>query len=209
MMAAPVGVVADVGYACYALQFVGRHKGEELLPHRGEICEMDALSEIFLRNLQLRHKRCLLYLVEHRSIRLTRLEVERTVLCLKDYIVAEESVLALELSDSLLHTILALVLVAIHETAPHHDAAVGFQRVGKHIGTIGVCAVIIAGAGLSLGVCLHEEATEIRNNGINLLCLVLPPLRYLRVKRVCRLESAQCHRCGEVHRKVGPDSIRA
>ena len=168
---------------------------------------MDALTEVFLGNLKFRHHRGLPNLVENRSVWFTGLEVEGTVLCLQDNILTEESVLRLELSYCLLHTVLTLMLVAIDETTPHHNAAIWFEGIGKHIGTVGMSAVVVAGTWLSFGVRLYEETAEVGDDRVNLLNLVLPPLRHGRVKRVSRFKAAKNHRCGEVDGQIGLYSV--
>ena len=148
MVAAPVGVIARVGHSCNADKLFGAYKVEKLFPHRCQVYKVAALSEIFLRNLQLCHHRCMLNLVEQRSIRLARLEVERTVLCLQNNIAAELSVEVFKLCNGLHYAVFAL-MIAVNEAAPYDQSAVRGKSFCKHVGSLGMCAVIVAGAGLS------------------------------------------------------------
>ena len=81
-MAAPVGVVANVCHSCNAHKRLRLYKLEKLLPHWCKVYKMNALSEILLCDLQFCHQRCLFHYVENRSVRLSGLEVERSVLAL-------------------------------------------------------------------------------------------------------------------------------
>ena len=80
MVAAPVAVLADIGYTGNTLQLLGRDEGEELFPHGCQIDEVARLAEVLLRNLQFHHVGCLLNLVEHGTIGFAGLEVQGTVL---------------------------------------------------------------------------------------------------------------------------------
>src|SRR5574344_1152573 len=168
---------------------------------------MDTLSEIFLCNLQLSHQRGLLYPVEHRCVRFTGLEVERTVLCLQYHIITEQSVFGFKLCHSLFHPVFSLVFIAIHEATPHDNTSVWFDGIGKYVCPVGMLAVIVAWSGLTLRVSLHKEASEVGNNLINLLSLVLPPLCHLRIERVGGLQSSKSHRRCKIHRQIGLNAI--
>ena len=183
-MTAPVGVVADVCHSGNAHKSLGLDKLEKLLPHWGKIYEMDALSEIFLCDLQFCHERCLLHHVENRGVWLAWLEVERPVLALENHVSAELPVNGLELSHSLLHAVFALVFVSIHETSPHDNASEWLHCVGQHVCSVGMSAVVVAWSRLSLTVCLYEKSSEVGNNGVYFLCLCFPPFCHLWVERV-------------------------
>ena len=90
---------------------------------------MARLSQIFLCYLQFHHVRGFLNLVEHRAIRLAWLEVERSVLGLKDNIRAELAVEWFELRHRLLHSVFAFVVGTIYKAAPHHNTAIRLQGV--------------------------------------------------------------------------------
>ena len=149
MVTAPVGVVADICHSSNAHKSLGLNKLEELLPHWRKIHEMDALSEILLSDLQLGHERGLLHHVKNRGVWLAWLEVERSVFALKDHVCTELSVFRKEFRHSLLHTVFALVFVSIYEASPHDDASVWLHRIGQHVGTFCVSAVVVAWSGLS------------------------------------------------------------
>ena len=146
-----------------------------------------------MRNLQLYHVGCADYLVENRAVRLTRLEVERAVLRLQDNILTEQSVQRLELRDGLFYTIFALVVGTIDKAAPHDNAAMRLQGVSQHVGTLGMGTVVVARSRLALAVGFDEETTEVRNQLINLVGLLLPPSSHLRRQWVCGLGVPECH----------------
>ena len=168
---------------------------------------MARLAEILLRNLQLGHVGRLANLVEDGAVGLARLEVERSVLGLQDDVRTEFPVEGLELGDGLLHAVFTLVVGTVDKAAPHDDAAEGLQRLGQHVGTVGVRPFVVAGAGLSLAVGLDQEAAEVGNELIDLLGLALPPLSHLRVERVGSLGVAQCHGACEVDAQEDADAI--
>ena len=170
---------------------------------------MARLSQVLLGNLQLHHVGCLLNLVEDRTVWLTGLEVQRTVLGLQNHVVAELAIQGLELRHGLLHAVFTFVVGAIDKATPHHNTLVRLQRISQHIGTIGMRALVIARARLSLAVRLHQETTEVWNELIDFLGLLLPPLSHTLVQRVSRLGIAQRHWRSEVDRQVHLDMIRA
>ena len=187
-MSAPVRVVARIGHSGNALQSA-LHRidiAEKLFPHRSKIDQVERLPGIFLRDLQLSHLGCLCHIVEDRCIRLARLEVKRSVLGLKDDIVVKQPVHGLELRHGLHHTVLAFVVGTIDKRAPDDRAAIGFQRVGEHVRTVGMASVIVSRSGLSLAVGLDEEAAEVRYQLIDLPSLTLPPSMHRSVEGIGR-----------------------
>ena len=67
--------------------------------------------------------------------------------------------------------------------------------------------MIVARAGLSLAVGLHQKTAKVGYQLVYLLHLAFPPFGYCRVQRVGSLGIAQCHRCGKVNAEVGLDAI--
>src|SRR3546814_7606411 len=55
--------------------------------------------------------------------------------------------------------------------------------LGKHVGALGMAAVIVAGAGLAFRIGLDEEAAEIGNRGVDLVGLGAPPCGDVRIER--------------------------
>ena len=62
-------------------------------------------------------------------------------------------------------------------------------------------------ARLTLGVGLHEEASEVGNELVDLLHLGCPPLLYILVERIGSFEAADDHGRSEVDGKIGPDAV--
>ena len=120
-MSAPVHAVAYVcntgncaplGVAMYLTKSLGCHGAsltllicigiQALLPHGVQIDHVVAVPQILLGNLHLGHHIGLFHLTEQRAERLTRLEINRTVLDLNYDVVAELAVQRLELLNGLL-----------------------------------------------------------------------------------------------------------
>ena len=181
-MSAPIGIVADVGNACHCFQAAGLHKREELLPHRSEVDQMVGGTEIFLCNLEFHHHLRLLHRGEQRTVWLAWLEVHGTVLDLNDHIISKLPVERHELQAGLVGTV--GTLGGIDEGTPHHNALVGLQDTSQHIGSVGVGAPEILRARLTLGVGLHEETTEVGNQFVDFIHLILPPFHDLCIERV-------------------------
>ena len=64
-------------------------------------------------------------------------------------------------------------VLVVDERAPHHDAAVRRQRVGQHVGAVGVRAAVVLRAGLAFAVGLDDEAAEVGNQPVDLVRLRL------------------------------------
>ncbi len=126
---------------------------------------------------------------EQRVKRLTGLEVDRPVLHLQQHIVAELAVKRLELAIGLLRAVVGLIL-RIHESAPHDDAAVRRYGVGEHVGAVRVRATVVLRTRLALGVGLDQEAAEIGDVTVDLLRLGAPPRADRRIEGIGRLEAA-------------------
>ena len=191
-MSAPGVLLAGIGHACNCLAVkpcVVPHVPEEFLPHRGEENQVEALAQVLLGNLELRHSDGLFHTAEERAERLAALEIYRTVLDLDNDIVAELPVKMLELLHGLVRTVRAGG--GVYESPPHNHSAVGTQRVGQHIGAVNVGAPEVLRTGLPLGRRLHQEASKVRYDGVNLVCLVLPPLGHCRIQGICGRELSQ------------------
>ena len=224
-MAAPVAVVARVGHA--------RDAGERLVVEAAvddprdrragalregvglqafaeegrEEGEIGALAEIFLGDLQLEHLRRARHGAEERVHGLAGLEVDRAVLDLHQHIRPELAVQRLELVVGLLRPVVRDVLV-VDERAPHHDAAVRRERVGQHVGAVGMGAAIILRAGLAFRVGLHQEPAEVGDQTVDLVRLVFPPPDHGGIERIGGFQAADFDRRAEPRREVDADAIR-
>ena len=140
-----------------------------------------------------------------------RLEVERAVLHLHDDIVAKLPVERDELAIGLLHAV-SRFFRRIDKGAPHHDAAMGFERIGQHVRALGVAPSIVLRAGLAFGVRLHEKAAKVGDHCIDCVGFLLPPGLHGHFLRICRRKAVQLHRSGEARREIdlyaiGPQHI--
>ena len=149
-------------------------------------------TQILLRNLELHHHLRLLHGGEQRAIWLARLEVDGTVLDLDNHVVGKLAVQRHKLQAGLVGTIGALG--RIDEGTPHDDALMRLQHLAQHVGTVGMRASEVLGAGLTLGVCLHQETTEVGNHLVYLVHLVLPPANDIAVQRVGSLQPSHLNR---------------
>ena len=133
--------------------------------------------------------------------RLTRLKVDRPVLHLQDDVVAELPIQRHELVGGLFGAVVGLLL-RIDERAPHDDAAVGCHGVGDHVGAVGVGSRVVLRPGLPLGVGFHQEAAEIRNEGVDLIGLGTPPGTDTGIQRVGGFQAADLDGRAEAGRQV-------
>ena len=203
VMPTPVDVVAHIAHGTYGTQGTRTDVLEELRPHGRQVSQVVGVPQILLRELELHHQVGVLHRREQRTVGFARLEVHRTVLHLHDDVVHELSVERQEFIVRLLGTVIAGG--SIDEGTPHD--AVGLQRRSQHVGSFGMCAMIVTGTGLPFRVRLHQEAAEVGDEGINLTHLLLPPCLYAGIERVGSLQSAQAHRRSEVHRQIDLHSV--
>ena len=133
------------------------------------------------------------------------MEVNRTVLDLDDDIVGKLSVEGHELLVGLVGTVAALGI--IYEGSPHHNTLVWLECTSQHVRTISVRTSEVLRAGFPLRVSLHQEATEVGYELVDLIHLVLPPLDDIRIKRVGSLQSAHLNGRGEVDGQIDANTI--
>ena len=72
----------------------------------------------------------------------------------------------------------------INESAPHHNAMIGPQHIGKHIGSFGMSPSVITRTGLPFGIRFHQKTSEIGNQRINLFGFLLPPVYHFFIQRI-------------------------
>ena len=196
VVATPVEVIPDVGHTSQQARVLLVPCGyeshlaemEELLPHGSQEAGVDAVSRIFLCNLELRHDARVPHAQQQRADGLAGLEVDGTVLDLDGHVGAELAVQGHELLPGLAGAILAAR--GIDEGTPHDDAAVGSQGIGQHVGTIHMGASIVHGARFPLAVGLDEESSEVWDEAVERIHLVLPPAYDGRVEWVGGGEAA-------------------
>ena len=224
VVAGPVAIAAGVGHAGDAgvrLRFEravddARHRRaaaaregvgvEELLPHRRQVGEVVRVSQILLGNLQFRHQRCLRHRPEQRMERLARLEVQRAVLHLHERVGAETPVERHELHVGALGAV-RIDLGVVDKGAPHHDAAVRRQRVGQHVGAVGVRAAVVLRPRLALAVGLDHEPAEVRNARVDLVRLGAPPGGHRGSERIGGVERLEHARRGGIGRQVDANAV--
>ena len=166
---------------------------------------MVAVAQILLRDLPFGHLARLRHSAKEGAVGFARLEVDGAVLDLNNHVVEELPVERLELEIGLLGTI--GIGWAIDEGTPHDDALERLQRLGQHIGALGVGASEVIRARLAFGVGLHEEASEVGDELVDLLHLGRPPLLYILVERVGSFEATDDHGRSEVDGEIGLHAV--
>ena len=83
----------------------------------------------------------------------------------------------------------------------------GRERVGQHVGAVGVGAPVVLRPGLALGVGLHQEAAEVGDERVDLVGLALPPGGHLRVERIGGRQAADLDRRAEARGQVDADAV--
>ena len=79
----------------------------------------------------------------------------------------------------------------IDKGAPHHDAAMRRQRVGEHVGAVGVAAAVVLRPRLAFGIGLDQEAAEIGDGAVDLVHLRPPPGPHGGIERIGGLQPAE------------------
>ncbi len=220
----PVLVRADVGDARHPrqpgpLRALLQHPGhgrsrsaregvrpQDLFVERAQIDEVGGAAEVFLGDLDLHHQRGPGHGAEQGVEGLARLEVDRAVLYLQHDVRAEAAVERLELVIGLLGPVLGGP-ARIDEGAPDHDAAVGGEGVGEHVGAVGMAAAIVLRPRLAFGVGLDQEAAEIRDQPVDLVGLRRPPSLDLGIQGIGGGETADLDRRAEFGREIDAHAI--
>src|SRR5690554_975468 len=207
MVSAPVDILSYIGHTCDSADRVGIDSPigssgnctvfsaavgvafKELFPLCAQIYQMVREAKVLLCNLQLGHHSCLLHGAKQRAEGLSRLEIYRPVLHLNDHILTELSLQWHKLIIGLFGTIFTAGIV--DKCPPHHDAPMWLQSISQHIGTLGMATAVILRSGESLRIGFHQEPSEIGYQTVYLIHLGVPPLLYLRIKRIGVLQSPQ------------------
>ena len=78
----------------------------------------------------------------------------------------------------------------------------GVERLGEHVGAVGMGAVVVLRPGLAFGIGLDQEAAEIGDRAVDLVGLRLPPGAHRGIERIGGLQPAQLDRRGEARREI-------
>ena len=168
---------------------------------------MFRLAEILLRGLNFGDDGRLFHRAEQRMKRFARLKINRAVLHLHRDVRAELSVQAREFDVGALGAIRVNVVV-INKRAPDDVAFVRRERVGQHVGSVGMSAAISFWSGLAFGIRLDEKTAEVGNESVNLVGLGLPPIGHALVQRIGGGQTAHAHRRGEIGAEIHPHAVR-
>src|SRR3974377_739748 len=89
--------------------------------------------------------------------------------------------------------------MVVDECAIEYDPSVRPQRPGNYVGRVCGVAPIYRRPQLTLGIRLHDHAAEIGNLLVNLVELLLPPLRHFRIERIEGAEPSDLLRHADIH----------
>src|SRR5438067_105066 len=111
------------------------------------------------------------------------LKINGAVLYLHQYVLSEFTIQGLEFVIGLFKTVIRC-FIAVNKGTPHDNAAVGSEGISEQIRAISMCPAIVLRSGLPFRIRLDQKTTKIRNIAVDLIYFLLPPLLYLRIKRV-------------------------
>jgi hypothetical protein len=132
---------------------------------------------------------------------LARLKVDGPVLHLQQHIRIELSVERHELIVGQAGPILILMR-RIDKRAPHHDAPVGREDRGQHIGAIGMRAAIVLRTWLTFRVGFDEKAAEVGDDSIDLIHFISPPCAHRLIEGVSAFQAADLDGRREARRQI-------
>src|SRR5579871_1686554 len=90
-----------------------------------------------------------------------RLKIDGAVLDLEENVCFKLAVQRLEFVVGLPGPV--FVRRAVDKSAPDYDAVVGSQRIGQHIGAVGMGSSVVLRARLTFGISFYEESAEVRD----------------------------------------------
>jgi len=181
------------------LQYLFKKPGQEY--------QLGGKAKVFLGNLELHHQRGFRHSAEHRMKGFPGLEIYGSVLYLYQDILQKLSVVWHEFGIGL-HGPVCKIVLRIHKGPPHDNAFIGGDGFRKHIGAIYVVPAIILRPGLPFGIGFYEEPSKIRDEAVNFLRLVPPPLPYPCIQRIGCVEPADLHRGRKPGGQVNLNVIR-
>src|SRR5689334_5423199 len=138
-------------------------------------------AEILLCDLQLGHHLGARHRAEKRMKRLTRLKINWSILHLEQHVGRKLPVEWLKVLVGRSGSVVAGLHV-IDKRTPHHDPMMRRERSRQHIRAVSVSAIVRSWTRLSFAVCFYEKATEVWNQLVDLISLLLPPLDHCRIE---------------------------
>src|ERR1041385_2582 len=163
-------------------------------------------TEILLGDLQLGHDLRARHRAEQWMKRLTRLEVYRPILHLQQHVCRKLSVECLELVVGRSGAVVTGLHV-VDKGTPHHDPMMWRERSREHVRAVSMSAIVRSWTRLSFAVCFDEEATEVWDQLVNLIGLLLPPFDHCRIERIGSRQLTQFNRRGKTWREVDANSV--
>jgi len=100
-------------------------------------------------------------------------------------------------------------MMVVDKAAVQNISVVGLQGTGQHIGSISWAPLVHRGSWTALGIGLDCKSTKVRDQSVDLINLVLPPLLHLRIERVKGIELTDDFRATQIDGQRQLDSIGA
>src|SRR5215469_15722974 len=181
----------------------GQIEIQDLLPHRYQKDCVTLLAGVFLCDLQFESCIRLLQPAKQGRYWLTHLKVDWAVLDLHQHVIIE---LAVQRVKDVVRCARAIrlrigpveVMVVNKRTVEDHSA-MWLQRSRNYIGGFRWIAFVNRRTQLTLGIRLDDHTAEIRYLPVNFVELLHPPISYLRIERVERLQSTYLLGHTDVH----------
>ena len=177
---------------------------------------MALLAHVFLRDLQFDRFVGVRQASEERRNRFTHLEINRPVFDLHKGVVIECAVERVKVVvggfGTIVFQVVPIEVVVVNECAVEDHTAVRLECARDHIGRVGVSAVVSRRPGTSLGIGFYDKASKIRDQFVNAVDFLFPPVRDSRVERIESIEvtenlgTAQIDRQSEAH-APGPENV--
>src|SRR5580658_502822 len=149
---------------------------------------MALLAGIFLDDLQLDGLICFPEAAEKRRRGFAYLKIDGTIFDLNDDVVVE---LAVERMKNIVRGAGAIVfqvgpieMIVVNEGAIEKHAPVWFERARDNVGGIGGSTSISGRTGAAFGIGFDDEAAEIRDQAIDLICFRAPKFLDLGIEWV-------------------------
>src|SRR6266849_4926702 len=186
---------------------------QNLFPHGNEKTEVALLAGIFLGNLQLDRLVRFLQPAEEGRDRLARLEINRPIFDLDDYIAFEGSIERMKDvvcgSGSIILGVAPIEMMVIDKRPIKKESAVRSESTSEHVGCVGGSSAVNGRPSLPFGISFDDETHEVGDLAIDLVDLALPPVRDVRVQRIKGVETVDRFRTAQVDRKRELDAPRA
>ncbi len=171
---------------------------------------MALLACILLRHLELKSLVRLLQRADQGRNRLANLEIDGPFFDLYQHVLIELPVELREVviggAGTVVLQIAPIHVVVVDEAPINQHAAMRFERAGDNVCGIRVRAAVGGRTDAALRIRFQNDASEIGDGAVNLVCFALPPSGYFGVEGIERIEMAQNLGTAEVDGYREPDA---